>query len=309
MNIEVVQKILEKTKTSIFHLYYPYFVYTLAGIISIVNIYYCFFLNEGIFLNIMCLLQIITCLLLIFYIKVYKLYDPKIYYDFDKLFYKNKEGKEVSKEFDTKIQKIYNSLYKPLKYPNSNIRNFDNLKKKYKKVYTLDNILTKRDCNWIIYESELYAKKNGWTTKRHANYPTVDNAVFNINPISFFLTNIVYTKIIPFYEEHYNIESKYLGISDLFVVKYSVDKGMKELEYHEDGSEFSFIIALNDEFVGGGTRFINIDKDVNTPAGSCSIFCGKNSHGGIKITKGTRYIIAGFLQLVNHNYFEGNYFT
>ena len=30
----------------------------------------------------------------------------------------------------------------------------------------------------------------------------------------------------------------------------------KVMEAHTDGSEFSFIIALNDEYEGGGTRFM-----------------------------------------------------
>jgi hypothetical protein len=122
-----------------------------------------------------------------------------------------------------------------------------------------------------------------------------------IEPIHFFIKNIVYKKIIPFYEKYYNIDSNFLGIDDLFIVKYSVDKGMNELGYHEDGSVFSFIITLNNDFLGGGTRFININEDITSDVGSCVIFCGKNTHGGIKITTGTRYIIAGFLNIFSED--------
>jgi len=298
----LVDKIFNLTNTSKFHYYFPLTLYFLVGIITVTNIYNILCVNESSIIDTIHFLQIVTLFSLVLYIKLYKKYDDKIYYNYDKLFYKNEDGKKMSKKVDEEIETLYNKLYKPIQ--KGQITKSEKLAEEYKKVYVLDNILSKEECSWLIYESEKYAKKNGWTTKRHINYPTVDNPISNIGPIGYFTTNLVYSKIIPHYEKYYNIDSKYLGISDLFVVKYSTDKGITELEYHEDGSEFSFIIALNDDFTDGGTRFININKDVNTPLGGCSIFCGKNTHGGIKIGSGTRYIIAGFLCMYNNEYLD-----
>ena len=47
-----------------------------------------------------------------------------------------------------------------------------------------------------------------------------------------------------------------LGIEDMFVAKYDM-KGQKELREHRDGSELSFVLALNgsnNEYEGGGKR-------------------------------------------------------
>jgi len=242
---------------------------------------------------------VLTFILLVNYIRIYTTIDSNIYYDYDKLFYKNVDGIEMSKEYCEKVEQLNSDIFKPMvKIANGGKFNTNYLDEKYKKVYILDEaVLTKKQCSWVIYESEIYAKKNGWTTKRHVAYPTVDNTVMKIEPIHFFIKNVVYKKVIPFYEKYYNIDSRFLGIGDLFIVKYSVDKGMNELEYHEDGSVFSFIITLNDDFTGGGTRFININEDITSDVGKCVIFCGQNTHGGIKITNGTRYIVAGFLDI------------
>jgi hypothetical protein len=298
-NIKVIHDwILEKMKSNK-NSYYIFGVIVFLIIVCIIsNLYFLNTISNNSFYEKNIHLHLTTLLLLLVYIKVYTSIDSNMYYDFDKLFYKNTDGIEMSKEYYDKIEQLYNDIIKPMKKITSSNVVTTYLNDTYKKVYVLEeNVLTKKECNWIIYESEVYAKKNGWTTKRHIAYPTVDNPIKNIEPINYFILNIIYTQIFPSYEKYYNIDSRFLGISDLFIVKYSVDKGMNELEYHEDGSIFSFIITLNDDFTGGGTRFINLNEDITGSVGSCVIFCGKNTHGGIKITSGTRYIIAGFLNV------------
>lgn len=309
------EKISKITNTSNFHFYFPLSLCIFVGIITVINLHDIFFVNKNIYTDTFQFIELLTLFSLVLYIDLYKKYDNKIFYNYDELFYKNEDGKKMSEKFHEEVETLYNKFYKPIlennklykpTSKNNKLLKPEKLAEEYKKVYILDNILSKEQCNWLIYESEEYAKKNGWTTKRHIKYPTVDNSISKIDPISYFTMNLVYTKIIPYYEKYYNIDSKYLGIQDLFVVKYSTEKGMSELEYHEDGSEFSFVIALNDEFSGGGTRFININKDVNPAVGCCSIFCGKNTHSGIKITSGTRYIITGFLYMYNNLYYQKN---
>ncbi len=159
----------------------------------------------------------------------------------------------------------------------------------------IKNLLDKKFCKQIIDEAEAYAKINGWSRKRHDNYPTVDNLVTPEWKISvpFLLTMIkkVYPNIIKMFDLS---NKKDIYIKEIFVVKYDVD-GQKSLEYHTDGSEFSFVIALNDEFEGGGTTFKHSGEQVKLGVGDCLLFSGKNKHKGNEITKGTRYILTGFL--------------
>ena len=79
-------------------------------------------------------------------------------------------------------------------------------------------------------------------------------------------------------------------------------KGQKSLNYHNDGSEFSFIIALNEDFTGGGTHFKEKNKLIKLGIGDCVIFCGLNKHKGVEITSGVRYILTGFVHLKEKNF-------
>ena len=71
--------------------------------------------------------------------------------------------------------------------------------------------------------------------------------------------------------------------------------GQRKLKYHADGTEFSFIVALNDQFEGGGTTFKHNQKKIQLQIGDTLLFSGNNEHKGNEITFGTRYILAGFL--------------
>lgn len=76
----------------------------------------------------------------------------------------------------------------------------------------------------------------------------------------------------------------------------------KSLDYHTDGSQFSFIITLNEEFEGGGTKFLSDGETYKLNKGDCLIFNGKNKHCGVKITSGTRYILTGFINYVEYDF-------
>ena len=95
----------------------------------------------------------------------------------------------------------------------------------------------------------------------------------------------------------YQLQPNKLKIEEIFIAKYDGDNeySQKALEYHEDGSEFSFIIALNDSYTGGGTHFSKENKTIHLNLGDVVIFCGQTRHGGIPVTKGIRYILPGFI--------------
>jgi len=62
------------------------------------------------------------------------------------------------------------------------------------------------------------------------------------------------------------------------------------------------VVALNDlaEYDGGGTQFLETGQDIapvyRPGKGHASLFSGKNRHCGLAISKGVRYILAGFLK-------------
>ena len=158
----------------------------------------------------------------------------------------------------------------------------------------IKNLFSKNYCNYIIKESEIYASKYKWKKKRHEDYPTVDNEITKkwsiYNDIYTIVSSTIFTEI----AKLYNINKNDLGINEIFIVKYNTG-GQTELAYHEDGSEFSFIIALNDKFTGGGTTFKFNKKNIQLSIGDCLIFSGQNTHKGNEIITGTRYILTGFL--------------
>ena len=163
-----------------------------------------------------------------------------------------------------------------------------------KKIKIIDDLLTNKECKLIINEAENYAKKYGWTKKRHDKHPTVDNEFNkkweNYKIIQKKITGKIYNEI----NKMYQVKKEKLRINEMFIVKYSTD-GQRELEFHKDGSEFSFIIALNDNYKGGGTYFESLKKNIILKKGSCLVFSGQNTHKGSYLLDGTRYILTGFI--------------
>jgi hypothetical protein len=155
-------------------------------------------------------------------------------------------------------------------------------------------LLSKVDCELIIHEALEYASVNGWETQRHENYPTTD---FELDHLPLSLVKVTHKLndiIFPTISQMYDVKKEYLYLRDLFIVKYEVGQQIK-LNKHKDGSIFSFIISLNDDFEGGGTKIHN--KIYKPRVGSVLIFSGQLNHEGKPITKGKRYIITGFVNI------------
>lgn len=163
--------------------------------------------------------------------------------------------------------------------------------------YVIPNFFSKKECNDIINESEHYASNYGWTTNRHNDYPTTDNQINKKWKCFEKINKRVKEELFPIYKSIYNIDSSKLDIEETFVAKYDATKinSQKSLEEHEDGSEFSFIIALNDDYIGGGTRFINKNKTYKLKQGDILLFCGQTTHEGLPVLAGIRYILTGFI--------------
>lgn len=183
------------------------------------------------------------------------------------------------------------------------------------------------------------ADTGGWTTMRHKEYPTTDVCTSSIPSLHKKLQDVVNTKILPPLASKFCLELPRLSIHDMFIAKYAKPTKPKQtrrskfqetlakkkkrasenmdttesatategigaavqsgLEEHEDGTPFSFVVALNDlsEFEGGGTQFVKLKNQptFRVPRGDACAFSGYNRHCGVPVTSGKRYILAGFL--------------
>lgn len=159
------------------------------------------------------------------------------------------------------------------------------------------DVLSEDECKGIITAAESYANFYGWTRHRHTHYPTTDIPTNKVPALYNFGDYITYTRLAPLVEQTFGLKRYRLSPSDLFVVKYNAVHGQQnDLKPHRDGSEFSYIIMLNDAYEGGGTYFVHNNVTIHQPTGSVLVFCGKNHHGAMPVTKGVRYLMAGFLR-------------
>ena len=171
----------------------------------------------------------------------------------------------------------------------------------------IKNLVDKEFCQQMIKSGEDYAKVHGWTKKRHENYPTTDNEVTTEWKEYAYMRDHAVKKMACKIKKLYGISKKKIGINEIFIVKYDI-KGQRYLNYHQDGSEFSFVLALNDDYEGGGTKFKHNGKTIKLDIGDCLVFSGQTKHRGNEITSGQRYILAGFLNY-NGPTFCSNYIS
>lgn len=185
----------------------------------------------------------------------------------------------------------------------NNICKVLHLEKNNKQFTVIKNLLDNEFCSQIIQEAESYAETKGWSSNRHQHYPTVDNEITSDWEVSVQVANLINQKIYPQIQKLFNVKLEDIYLKELFVVKYDMN-GQKNLEYHTDGSEFSFVIALNDGFEGGGTTFENSGENIKLKIGECLLFSGQNKHKGNEITSGTRYILTGFINYKKTDFCE-----
>ena len=186
---------------------------------------------------------------------------------------------------------------------------------------------TEKYCNDIINLAE---GLNNWSCARHQNYPTYDIELEWVGAEESFLqfmSEYIYhvsmyaLKMGEWEEETTRIVRDYKNnpatlIAETFLVKYDAealskkenhtdygDCKMSFLPTHIDDSIVSLLIPLNDNYVGGGTKFPKQDVTLKPPAGSCILFPGgvTHPHGARLVTKGVRYVIALFINIVNQN--------
>lgn len=157
-----------------------------------------------------------------------------------------------------------------------------------------------------IYEKQKYEKvtkePKGWTKDRHQSYPTTDlNVAIHFNrEEKAYLSKVLNARLSPLMERLYGVSRQSIRANDMFIVRYDHD-GQNRLAEHTDSSHISFNILLNDEFEGGGTRFLNRftgESAIARPSkGGVLLNNAVVMHEGLQTTKGTRYIFVGFMSI------------
>jgi hypothetical protein len=154
-------------------------------------------------------------------------------------------------------------------------------------------IFTEEFCRHIIEEAEY---QNIWTVDRHYHYPTTDFVLSEIG------LDDIYMKILRKYA--FPVARHVWGLTgdiwdkgmnaENFLAKYSPD-AQGHLDSHIDSSQYSITLALNDDFVKGGTFYHRQKTLVKVEPGYVCLFPQvTHKHSGRAITKGTRYIIVSF---------------
>ena len=151
-------------------------------------------------------------------------------------------------------------------------------------------VLSATRCQEIVAKANLHE----WTTARHKNYPTTDIPVSSIRELD--LTGEV-SRISELCMRTFGFKGSARAY-DVFVVKYEPG-GQDGLDVHRDSSELSFVVALNDplEYEGGGTFYEGDNATVLPSVGEVAFHCGKLRHGARAVTRGTRYVLIGFLDV------------
>jgi len=191
--------------------------------------------------------------------------------------------------FEDKLKKDIDEIFNPT---NSIIHNRFIQRLICKSFFTLEI------CNWLIQETENHViKTNGWKKMRHDKYSTVD---INVNEIPNIFSYIIscFSSIWEKVKQFYCLDDQIQGnIIDIFIVKYS-ENGQKELGIHKDEGFFTFNILLNNNFEGGGT-FFEDGVTVKLEIGDLLVHSGNINHSGKPITKGSRYVLVGFFDIIH----------
>jgi GR25 family glycosyltransferase involved in LPS biosynthesis len=154
-------------------------------------------------------------------------------------------------------------------------------------------LFTEEFCHLLIEEAN---RKDAWTRQRHDNYPTTDMLINELGLQKYYqyvLQDFVYPVAIHKWRLE-GIEWTRMQ-SENFIIKYEEDV-QGHLSLHHDGATISCVLALNDEYEGGGTWFSRQQKLHKGKTGYISIHPSiiTHRHGARPVTKGERYVLVSF---------------
>lgn len=180
-------------------------------------------------------------------------------------------------------------------------------------VVQLPAVFTPAECARLVEAAERAATvRGGWHTDRHAEHPTTDMPLAELETgAATFARDRLDAAVIAPAAASRGFRTDHLYCRDRFIIKYScphdcVDSTSSSdnpahrtgLGLHIDGSIISFNVLLNSpaEFAGGGTFFKHLNTVVHLDQGEAVVHDGKQTHAGVPITSGCRYIMVGFVE-------------
>lgn len=84
------------------------------------------------------------------------------------------------------------------------------------------------------------------------------------------------------------------------VTKYDAKSSQRGIRLHNDASDYTFNIMLSppSAYEGGGTHFTATSETYRLDLGEGLLHPGNLLHRGVEISKGERYILVGFCDLI-----------
>lgn len=193
-----------------------------------------------------------------------------------------------------------------------------------REVYTLERVWSVEECERVRAAVDAAAaEQGGWTTERHAAYATTDLPCSAVPAVDGWVRSALRGRVLPRLAARHGwlpsgslpqqrqqepprppaeSDGARLAFRDLFFVRYSAEPGCQDgLALHRDGSVISFNILLNDpsSFEGGGTYVEADDVTYRIGQGDCLVHSGKLRHGGGVVTRGERYVLVGFVDVLD----------
>jgi hypothetical protein len=197
--------------------------------------------------------------------------------------------------------------------------------------HVIPSIWSRHECQNVWAAVMRAVDIRGWSDNRHRAYNTTDIQASDVPEIDTWLRQSIRQRVFPqmlslyfgqsssadakvstleqgtttSHQQQPLISSKIrLAFRDLFFVKYEAAPGTQSsLDVHRDGSLLSFNILLNDpsEFDGGGTYFEAAQRTITIKQGDMLCHSGQLLHGGHMITRGKRFILVGFIDVIGYH--------
>jgi hypothetical protein len=154
-------------------------------------------------------------------------------------------------------------------------------------------LFTEEFCSLLIQQAEESQK---WTMNRHYFYPTCDMLITELG-LQDYYQRILEEFVYPVAIQKWALEGKEWATlsSENFIIKY--DEAVQgHLALHHDSAAISMVLALNDEYEGGGTYFWRQQKLHKGKTGYISIHPSviTHRHGARAVTKGKRFVLVSF---------------
>ena len=178
---------------------------------------------------------------------------------------------------------------------------------KSQSVFTTPDVIDVVTCRKLITWAREYASNNGgWTASRHYAVPTTDLPIHRVPKLLEWFQEWMPQVLFPTLRDQFGANGdERFYVHDAFLVRYESTAANCFLPLHFDESTHSCVVALNDDFDGGGSYIYDLNRSIDPPTGAMVSFLGsKCLHGGNPVTRGVRFILAIFLYLdkkVAHN--------